>query len=68
MRESRPARDIQGVRLEATIRKALADAWARGATKQEADRTAVQMAREKFPDKPQHEISELIQRMRGELA
>jgi hypothetical protein len=56
------------VRLEATIRKALADAWARGATKQEAIMTAVQMAREKFPDKPQREISELIQKMRGELA
>ncbi len=51
-------------RLEALLRKALADAWAHGASVQEANRMAVQMVHEKFPEMPDGEISALIQIMR----
>ena len=67
MTESDPGRDMRGVCLEAVIRKALADAWARGATRQEANNMAIRIVREKFPKEPQWEISELIQKFRGEL-
>lgn len=68
MSDSPPARDMRGVRLEATIRKALADVWALGVTKQEANKLVFQMVHEKFPEKTLPEISELIQKMRGGLA
>ena len=51
-------------RLEAIIRKALADAWAHGASKQEANRMAVQIVHENFPEMPDSEISALIQTTR----
>ena len=56
--------DVRGARLEAITRKALADAWARGRTMPEANRMAVQMVHEKFPEMPESEISALIQTMR----
>jgi hypothetical protein len=55
---------VREARLEALLRKALADAWAHGASMQEANRMAVQMVHEKFPEMPDREISALIQTMR----
>lgn len=52
---------VQGARLEAITRKAFADAWALGGTKMEANRMAVQMIHEKFPEMSKSEISALIQ-------
>ncbi len=55
---------VREARLEALVRKALADAWAHGASMQEANGMAVQMVHEKFPEMPDREISSLIQTMR----
>ncbi len=55
---------IREARLEALIRKALADAWAHGTSMQEANRMAVQMIHGDFPEMPETDISALIQTMR----
>ncbi len=55
---------VREAHLEALIRKALADAWAHGASRQEANRMAVQMVHEKFPKMSDSEISALIQTTR----
>jgi hypothetical protein len=68
MKEPRSAPDIRGVRLEATIRKALADAWALGVPEPEANSMVIRMVQEKFPKEPRREISKLLERMRGKLA
>ncbi len=64
MREPPSKGGAREARLEALHRKALADAWAHGASMQEANRMAVQMVHEKFPEMPDREISALIQTMR----
>ncbi len=64
MSESPSKGRAREARLEALVRKALADAWAHGASMQEANRMAVQMVHEKFPEMPNREISALIQTMR----
>ena len=64
MREPPSKGGAREARLEALLRKALADAWAHGASMQEANRMAVQMVHEKFPEMPNREISALIQTMR----
>ena len=64
MSESPSKGRAREARLEALVRKALADAWAHGASKQEANRMAVQMVHEKFPEMSDSEISALIQTTR----
>jgi hypothetical protein len=64
MSELPPKGGVREARLEALIRKALADAWASGASKQDANRMAVRMVHENFPEMPDSEISALIQTVR----
>ena len=56
--------DMRGVRLEQLIRKALADAWAHGATYKEAESMAVQTVRNEFPDILESEIFSVISAVR----
>ncbi len=64
MSESPSKGDVRGAQLEAITRKALADAWARGRTVNQANKMAIQMVREKFPGVRESDISALIQSMR----
>lgn len=57
-------RDMRDVRVEALIRKALADAWAQGVTHKEAESMAVLIVRKDFPDIPESEICLLINSLR----
>ena len=57
-------RDIREVRLEALIRKALADAWAKGVTHKEAESMAIKIVRDVFPDILESEVSSLINSLR----
>jgi phage terminase large subunit GpA-like protein len=58
---------FRGARLEAVTRKALADVWARGVTMKEANRMAVQMIHEKFPEMSESKISAVIRTVRRGL-
>lgn len=56
--------DLRDVRLEQLVRKALADAWARGVTSKEAESMAVQIARSVFPDILDSEIASVMNSLR----
>lgn len=58
--------DLQRARLKAIARRALADAWARGATSDEADHMAAQILHERFPEMLASEVFQLIQDVRRE--
>ena len=64
MSEPSSESDMRGVRLEQLIRKALADAWAHGATNKEAESMAVQTVRNEFPDILESEIFSVISAVR----
>jgi hypothetical protein len=56
--------DLRDVRLEQLVRKALADAWARGVTSKEAESMAIQIARGVFPDILDSEIASVMNSLR----
>ena len=60
-----PHRDMRNVRLEALVRKALADAWAKGLTQNDAESMAVQIVRKVLPDIEETEIFSAIKALRG---
>jgi hypothetical protein len=64
MRKPPSEPDLRGVRLEQLVRKALADAWARGVTSEEAESMAVQIARSVFPDIRDSEIASVMNSLR----
>jgi len=66
MEDTPPNRAVQAACLEASIRKALADAWAVGATGSEAQRIAVGKLHKKFPELPSREILKLVRNLRPE--
>lgn len=51
-------------RLEATIRKAFADAWAQGASTAEAKGIAFQIVRKNYPELTENEFSSLMRNVR----
>ncbi len=65
MGNSPTKRNERAAHLEAFIRKALADAWATGATGNEAKRIAIHKVQTKFPEMSESEISELVQSLRS---
>jgi hypothetical protein len=64
MSQRPPDRDMRDVRLEALIRKALADAWAEGATEKEAQSMTVQFVQKVFPDILESEVCLVINSLR----
>lgn len=60
-----PKKEVSAARLEAEIRKALADAWAHGATYQEATGIALQTVHRNYPETPEKTIRTMIQTLKG---
>jgi len=56
--------DARGVRLEATIRKAFADAWAREIPPTEAVVAVTQMVHKDYPEMSEDEVAAFIQNVR----
>jgi len=56
--------DVRGIRLEQTIRKAFADAWAQGVSSEEAEDRAVQIVRDAFPEIQESEIFSAVRAAR----
>lgn len=52
--------DMRGVHLESLIRKALADAWAKGVTFKDAESMVLQFVRGEFPNITKSEVCSLI--------